>query len=89
MTVSRRDGIARSHQSGKGKRPRRNMKDSFQQAGPLRLSRCTAAGPASIIAFSFSLLTITNSEQLPSLAATHDDATTAVSNIRHRLCYAA
>lgn len=65
------------------------MKDSFQQAGPLRLSRCTAAGSASIIAFSLLFLTITNSEQLPLLAATHDVVTTAVSNIRHRLCYAA
>lgn len=44
------------------------MKDSFEQGGPLRLSRRTVAGPASIIAFSFSLLAISDNEQLPPLA---------------------
>ena len=44
------------------------MKDSFEQGGPLRLSRRTAAGPASIIASSFFLLAISDSERSPAFA---------------------
>ena len=88
MTVSRRDGIARSHQSGKGKRPRRNMKDSFQQVGPLRLSRCTAAGSSSISAVSFLPLATSTSETAPSFVVPDDIVITSGKNIRRRHHYA-